>query len=63
MKIVSNINLKDGRILYALAPCEESPLENHKGGEIAYDGKNFYVHEVFLVTYGVECIERAINSI
>ncbi len=63
MKKVSNINLKDGRVLYAIPPGVESPLVGQKGGEVAYDGKNFYIHEVFLVCYGVESVERAINSI
>jgi hypothetical protein len=65
MKKVANINLVDNRTLYAIEPCEASPLENHKGGEIAYDKetKEFYIHEVFLMMHGTDSIVRAINSI
>lgn len=65
MKKVANINLIDGRTLYAIEPGEVSPLENHKGNEIGYDKetKKFFVSEVFLVTYGTDSIVAAINSI
>lgn len=65
MKKVANINLIDNRTLYAIEPMESSPLENHKGGEIAYDKetKEFYIHEVFLMMHGTDPIVKAINSI
>jgi hypothetical protein len=65
MKKVININLINNRTLYAIEPCEQSPLENHKGGEIAYDKETgeFYVHEVFLVMWGTDVIVKSINSI
>lgn len=65
MKQVANINLKDNRTLFAIEPSENSPLHNHKGGEIGYDKGTgeFYVHEVFLVSMGTDSIVKAINSI
>ena len=65
MKKVSNINLIDGRTLYAIEPMESSPLEGQKGGEIAYDKetKQFYIHEVFLMMHGTDAIVKSINSI
>ena len=65
MKKVSNINLKNNAALYAVGYNEASPLENHKGGEIGHntDKTEFYIHEVVLVTYGTQSVEKAINSI
>jgi hypothetical protein len=62
---ISNINLIDGRTLYAIAPCEDSPLENHKGGEIVFDKdtKEFFIHECFLVMAGTDAIAKAVNSV
>lgn len=65
MKKVVNISLKDNRTLYAIEPWEDSPLENHKGGEIAYDADtgDYFIHECFLIMAGADAIARAINSI
>lgn len=65
MKKVTNINLIENRTLYAIEPFEDSPLENHKGGEIAYDKTTgeFFVHEPFLIMYGTDAIVKAVNSI
>lgn len=64
MKKVSNIAIKNGAPLYCIEYGEASPLENHQPMEIAHDNlQAFYAHEVFINTYGVESIERAINNI
>lgn len=65
MKRVKGLELKNNRKLFIIEPFEDSPLENHKGGEIAYDKKTneFFVHECFLVMLGVDAIEKAINKI
>jgi hypothetical protein len=61
---VENFKSTEGWSLFAIPPFFESPMENHRGGEIAIDEekKAFYVYEVFLVSYGLESIEKAINS-
>ena len=40
---------------------ESSPMENHRVGEIATDNetKEFFVHEMLVVTNGTESIETA----
>jgi hypothetical protein len=65
MKKVSNINLIDNRTLYAIELWEDSPLENHKGGEVAFDKdtKEFFIHECFLVMAGTDAIAKAVNSV
>ena len=65
MKLVKNINLKNGAELFVLEYNDESPLENHKGGELAHttDKTAFYIHEPILVMHGVAAIEKAINNI
>ena len=49
---------------YWLPYGEESPMDNHKGGEIAADDENkvFYVHEVLVVTNGLDSIVKACMS-
>ena len=60
----ANIKIKNNTPLYVIKYDQESPLKNHKYGEIAHDNlKEFYVHESFLVTYGTDSIVKAINSI
>lgn len=40
---------------------EDSPMVNHKGGEIAVDDEHciMYVYEIFIVTYGLESIRKS----
>lgn len=56
--------LSDNWRLVALEPCEPSPMENHLGGDIATDNESrtFFVHEVFLVTYGLNAITKSCQS-
>ncbi len=63
MKLVE-CNLSDNWRLIALDPCEPSPMENHLGGDIATDNssRTFFVHEVFLVTYGLDAITKSCQS-
>jgi len=58
------IQLKNDYWLRVLPYGEDSPMENHKGGEIAADDENkvFYVHEVLVVTNGLDSIVKACMS-
>ena len=55
---------KSGYKVVAIDPDESSPMENHKGGEIAVDdeSKTMFVHGVFVACYGLESIMRACES-
>ena len=63
MKTLNTI-LGNGYSINVIEYGEESPMINHKGGEIATDDKYkaFYVHETFLVTYGLDSIKKACFS-
>jgi hypothetical protein len=52
--------IKDWKIV-AIPPCAKSPMQNHKGGEIAVDDENktFYAWEIFIVTYGLDSIIKS----
>ena len=54
----------NGYTLQVIGYGEQSPMENHKGGEIATDdiSQVFYVHEVLVVTNGLDSIIKACNS-
>ena len=56
MKLVS-----ENPRLIAIEYGETSPLENHKSMELAVDSENreFYVHEIMLVTYGTDSVIKA----
>jgi hypothetical protein len=56
--------LNNGYTLQVIKYGEQSPMDNHKGGEIAADEDNkvFYVHEVLVVTNGLDSIMKACNS-
>ncbi len=54
-----------GYEVLAIAPgCRESPMHNHRGGEIAVDdaGKKMYAWHTFVVLYGTDSIIKACNS-
>lgn len=53
-----------GYTVIALSLNEQSPMINHKGGEIAVDelNKQMYVHDIFVVTYGLDSILKACES-
>jgi hypothetical protein len=53
-----------GYNVYAINPGQESPMANHKGGEIAVDEKtkSMYAWGVFVATYGLDSIMRACNQ-
>jgi len=53
-----------GYTIIALNICDESPMQDHKGGEIAVDEKSrcMYVHHIFVVTYGLDSVMKACNS-
>lgn len=55
------MTLKNGYTLKMIPPGKESPMINHKGGEIAVDEetKTMYAWEVFVVTYGMDAIVNA----
>ena len=55
---------KSGYKIVAINPDESSPMENHKGGEIAVDEENktMYVHGVFVACYGTDSIMKACES-
>lgn len=60
---VSNyIKTKDWKLI-AIEPSEESPMQNHRFGEVAIDEekKTFYVHEIFLTEMGLDSIQEACN--
>lgn len=58
------LQLENGYTLHAIPPGMDSPMENHKGGEIAVDEsrKTMYAWEVFIVTYGLNAIVKACLS-
>lgn len=55
---------ESGYTVMAINPGESSPMQNHKGGDIAVDEiqKVMYAYGVFVATYGTESIMRACNS-
>lgn len=58
-------NTMAGYDVLAIAPgCLESPMRNHRGGEIAVDdaGKKMYVWHTFCVLYGTDSIMAACNA-
>lgn len=59
MRIVDK--LTDNWTLIAIETGEDSPMENHLGGEIAVDDENkrFYMHETFIVFYGTDSIKNS----
>lgn len=62
MELISTTH--DGYKVIAVSVNETSPMINHKGGEIAVDevNKHMYVHDIFVVTYGLDSIMKACNS-
>jgi len=62
MKTVTN--LTNGYTLIAVEPCEDSPMQNHKGMTVAADDENrrFYVYETMLVCYGLDSVAKACES-
>jgi hypothetical protein len=58
------MKLDNGYTLKFLKPGVESPMMNHKGGEIAVDEetKTMYAWEIFVVFYGLESIIKACLS-
>ena len=64
MKKASNYQDPHGFELIAVEPGEDSPMQDHKGGDIAVDpeAKRFYVHEVFLIMWGLESVQKACHQ-
>lgn len=62
MKTVTKLN--NGYTLIAIEPCEDSPMEDHKGMSIAADDENrmFYVYQTTLVCYGIDSVAKACES-
>ena len=58
------IQLKNGYKLVFIPIGKESPMENHKGGELAVDEENkiIYGWELFAVTYGTDSIIKACEA-
>ena len=56
--------LSNGYSVNVIEYGEDSPMEGHKGGEIAADDKHhaFYVYEVTVVANGTDSILKACNS-
>lgn len=54
---------KTGFTVKAIPPGIESPMANHKGGEIAVDNtaRIMYAWSVFVACYGTESIMSACN--
>ena len=54
----------NGYTLLVIEYGENSPMDNHLGGEVAVDeaNKTMYVHETFMVTYGADSIVKSCNS-
>jgi len=63
MKTLTPI-LSNGYSVNIIEYSEESPMQNHLGGEIAADdtAKAFYVYEVTVVANGTDSIVKACNS-
>ena len=53
-----------GYTVIAIPAGHDSPMVNHKGGEIAVDEKarTMYAWGVFVATYGTDSIMRACNQ-
>lgn len=62
MKTITTLN--NGYALIAIEPCEDSPMENHKGMSVAADDENrrFYVYETMLICYGLDSVTNACES-
>lgn len=60
MRTVKNIIIPGWQVI-AIEPGENSPMQDHLGGEIAVDTENniFYAWELFIVVYGTDSIESA----
>ena len=58
------MKLDNGYTLQVIPVGKESPMMNHKGGEIAVDEatKTMYAWEVFVVFYGLDSIVKACMS-
>ena len=58
------MKLDNGYTLKVIPYGATSPMENHKGGEIAADDtlKEFFVYEVTVVTNGLDSIVKACMS-
>ena len=56
--------LKNGYALVAIEPCEDSPMQHHKGMEVAADDENrrFYVYETMLACYGLDSVTKACEA-
>lgn len=56
--------LKNGYALIVIGYGETSPMENHKGMEVAADDENrrFYVYEIMLACYGLESVTKACEA-
>lgn len=55
---------KNGYKVVAINPGEQSPMKNHRGGEIAVDeeSKTMFAWGVFVALYGTDSVMRACNS-
>ena len=55
---------ESGYKVVAINPWEESPMANHKGGEVAVDeeSKTMFVYGVFVACYGLESIIKACEA-
>lgn len=53
-----------GYKVIAINPGEDSPMANHKGGEVAVDesSKTMFVYGVFVACYGLDSIMKACES-
>ena len=56
--------LKNGYTLILIRYDETSPMENHKGMEVAADDENrrFYVYETMVACYGLESVTKACEA-
>jgi hypothetical protein len=62
MKLIGTTN--HGFKVLALDAGEASPMQNHRGGEIAVDELTgtMYAWGIFVVAYGMDSIMKACNS-
>ena len=61
MQTIPTTTLPAPWALVAINPGEESPMLNHRGGEVAVDTEKhtFYCWNIFAATYGTESIEAS----
>ena len=55
---------KSGYTVIAIPAGEQSPMANHRGGEIAVDeqSRTMYAWGVFVAAYGADSVMRACES-